>query len=230
MARRKPKLPIASAGRVPDLKISESDWTCIEMGYGRRLPNQLRAIILKITEEFLSRAEFEHTAPDVADAEARIKTIKNATGALRNAILQRPPEVSGVADFKAKQMICEHAHLPFTDGNDGLTRFAWATLLEISLACDAAMADLVQHRQAAGSFREGAAWESWVQKLTEAVKGQGLPTAARKDSDKQSSGTPSPFVAFVYELQQCIPARFCRSTQSRHALAQAISSARQLPR
>ena len=227
MARRKPKLPLASAGRVPDLKISEGDWTRIEKGYGRWLPDQLRSTILEITEEFLSWAEFEHTAPPVAQVENRIAAIKDATRAFVEAILRRPQNVTGLADFKAKQMICEYAQLPFKDGVDGLTRLAWETaVLKIPKACDAALTDLAEQRQAGGSFSGGTAWDCWVFKLTEAMTVQGLPTAARKDTDKRKSGGPSPFVAFVHELQQCIPDRFRRSTQSRNALAQAIYGAR----
>jgi hypothetical protein len=55
------------------------------------------------------------------------------------------------------------------------------------------------------------------------------PTTVRKDSDKNKTGRPSPFVAFVDALQTHIPKDYRRAEQL-SALAQAISKARKKPR
>ncbi len=71
----------------------------------------------------------------------------------------------------------------------------------------------------------GEAWEEWIHQLTAILDESGLPTAARKDSDKQKGSTPSSFVAFVRELQECVPTA-CWRRRSDSALATAIGSAR----
>jgi len=62
--------------------------------------------------------------------------------------------------------------------------------------------------------------------LTEIAKAHNLPWRVRKDSDKQSGRRhASPFVEFVWELQQFVP-KTHRREHSRDALAVAIVAAR----
>ena len=220
MARVTPKLPFASAGSSPGLKkIFDAEWTRIETAYGRSLPNKLRRKILKITQEYLKEATFERTAPNASQAKDRVKSIKNAVEKLREAVLRRPSNVAREADFYVRQLICKHARFPFQHGRDGLQNLA----LRVSKACNLAMAELEGLEE--GTFRKGDEWDGWIRYLTSLMQERNLPIEARKDTDKQKQG-PSPFVAFIWELQKCIPAEYRRSTQSPGALAKAIHSAR----
>ena len=222
MARVKPKLPFASAGSGPRLKISQADWQRIETVYGLSLPSELRRKIFKFTREYLKEATFEKRAPIASQAEDRVKAIKNAAGKFRDAILRRPSNIACEADFYARQLISKHARLPFQGGRNCLQNLAFEARW-VPNACKLAMAELKGLEK--GNFRQGEAWDRWTRELTNAVRELQLPIAARKDTDKQKQG-PSPFVAFIWELQKCIPAEYQRSTQSLGALAKAIHGGR----
>ena len=159
MSRRRRKLPLATAGRGVHLEFSHDDWEHLEKTYGYPLPDPFRASILDATEKFLSSAEFEQTAPGIAEAEEYISGVKKGAGELRKAILGQP----GLAIFKAKQLLREHADLPSDHDSDCITYLAWSTLPDLARACDAATAALSED---VGSFRDGAAWDWWVRELT----------------------------------------------------------------
>jgi hypothetical protein len=72
----------------------------------------------------------------------------------------------------------------------------------------------------------GGAWDIWIRQLTSILDHRGLPTSARKDSDKAKSDKASQFVELVDALQRLIPERFRRSIHSKPALAAAIHKAR----
>jgi hypothetical protein len=222
MARVKPKLPFASAGSGPRLKIFQADWQRIETAYGLSLPSELRRKVLKITREYLQEATLEKRAPIASQAEDRVKAIKNAAGIFRDAVLRRPSNIACEVDFYARQLISKHARLPFQGGRDGLQNLAFEARW-VPNACNLAMAELKGLEK--GNFREGEAWDRWIRNLTKLMRQRKLPVAARKDTDKQKQGS-SPFVFFIGELQKCIPAEYRRSRQSQGALAQAIYSAR----
>lgn len=223
MAKRRPKLPLASAGRAPHLKLGWADWKRLERAYGNSLPNELRTAILEASDKFLSSAEFERTAPDIAEATAHISAVKKATGELRKALLGRP----GLANFKAKQLLRELTDFPSDDDADGITYLASHTLSDLARACDVAMAELSD--SGVGSFRTGVAWEVWIRELAKLLSNQGLPVGARKDTSGDTAKTvrdSSPFVALVSELQQSVPAEFRRGTQSLDALSGMVTRAR----
>jgi hypothetical protein len=73
---------------------------------------------------------------------------------------------------------------------------------------------------------ESRVWNIWVNALTKIMKDSGLPYQVRKDTDKNKSDVPSPFVKLVRELQNCLPQECRKFTQSDDALAQGIHRAR----
>jgi hypothetical protein len=73
-------------------------------------------------------------------------------------------------------------------------------------------------------FSKGEAWDRWIVRLTSIAEKHGLPWRVRKDSDKQSD-RQSPFVEFVWALQQFVPDAH-RRKHSRGAVAVAIVAAR----
>jgi hypothetical protein len=229
MARWKAKLPFASAGGKPSLKISSADWQRLEAAYLRPLSEILRREICEATSEFLEWTVFERTASASSEAVKRAQLIKKAVQDIRTVILQRPTNVTRDADFLAQHLICKHLGLRSEKGRNGLQVLVMNFERIVSQGCDLAIRELARERES--GIRAGEAWDFWVRKLTETLQANGLPTEARKDTDKQSGkGLPSPFIGFLRELQQCIPAEFQRSTQSDAALAQAIYKARSAPR
>jgi hypothetical protein len=225
MARRTAKLSFASAGGKPSLKISRADWQRIETAYRNPLSKTLRRKIRKTTREFLEWAVFERTASASSEATKRAQVIKKAVQDCRTAILQRLTNETRDADFLAQHLICKHLNLPWEKGRNGLQSLALKFAQTVSKGCDLAIRDL--ERDSGSGFRTGETWELWVRKLTAILEANGLPTAARKDTDKQSGKSlQSPFIDFLRELQQCVPDEFRRLTQSDGALAQAIYKAR----
>jgi hypothetical protein len=89
------------------------------------------------------------------------------------------------------------------------------------LACDLAEKELEKNR--ARAFQRGEAWNVWVRDLAGVLQKRGFPTGVRKDVDK--SDTTSPFVRFIWELQELIPQEFRRGSHSKVALATLISKA-----
>jgi hypothetical protein len=74
---------------------------------------------------------------------------------------------------------------------------------------------------------EGYIWNAWVQGISELMEHHGLPSAARKDSDKRRDpDIVSPFVSLIKEFQKHIPERLRRHDHSPAALEQAIYRAR----
>lgn len=79
------------------------------------------------------------------------------------------------------------------------------------------------------TYEHGFIWNWWIRALTIILKEHGLPYRARNDSDKQKGQKEemSPFVRLVDKLQKCIPKSAQRSTAGPHALAKAVTRARQ---
>jgi hypothetical protein len=74
-------------------------------------------------------------------------------------------------------------------------------------------------------WTDGWSWQLWVRDLSDIAIRYGLPTGARKDTDKVKNGKVSAFVRFVGALQNYIP-EHRRHIQSLNALAVGISKAR----
>jgi hypothetical protein len=176
MARVKPKLPFASAGSGPHLKISKADWQRIETAYGFLLPSKLRRKILEVTRKYLQEATLEKKSPTVSQAEDRVKAIKNAASIFRDAVLRCPSNARD-ADLYARHLICKHARLPFLGGRDCLQNLAFQARW-VPNACNLAMADL--KGLAKGNFREGEAWERWIRNLMKLMRRRKLPTKGHR--------------------------------------------------
>ncbi len=84
-------------------------------------------------------------------------------------------------------------------------------------------------RRVKGGFIEGHAWRELIRGLDRFCQERSLRVGASKGLNKSRRGEPSPFVAFVYELQRAFPDKFRRHNFSYEALATAIASARRAP-
>lgn len=223
MARTKPKLWFAAAGGKPRLKISSADWQRIELAYERSLPNSVRRKIRAVTRTFLDWVVFEHTVRPSSEAMERVQSIKKAAHEFQEVVFTCPRNVGSDADFYARYLISKHLHLAFDKGRNGLQNLALNLASSISKGCDLALADLGSEQS---TFRSGDMWNWWVRELIAILNARYLPTEVRKDSDKSKTEKPSPFVAFIRELQVCIPEDYRGTTHSDTALAVAIDRAR----
>jgi hypothetical protein len=247
MGKRTPRLPVASAGpgdpiapgsairslARPKVAIADRDWQRIEKAYGQKLSPKARRDIHEKTQKFVDRAEFEQNAEPVSDARDRITTILGAASSLRSAI------DSGVhdADIYACSLIKKHlgkrseakkqkegdAIKRRRRKKDDPLRNISSGVRPLIFASQDALRELDDVKDQ--GFSKGEAWERWIVRLTSIAEMHGLPWRIRKDSDKQSQQSRiSPFLEFVWELQQSVPKAHRRS--SRGALAGAIVGAR----
>ena len=68
-------------------------------------------------------------------------------------------------------------------------------------------------------FRHSEAWDAWIIEMTKLAKKHGLPS--RVESSQ------SPFVEFIWELQESLPTEYRQPFASKDALATAIITARE---
>lgn len=235
MSRRVPKRPVkaiaAWAGtsshqqdRLPELwptkngiprfQISNSQWKIVERDYGKKLTPAVRAEITATTDEFIAFATAEQAGISTRATREQLKRIKRAAEMLSSVLLAA--EEADLTSF----------HL--TRHFDVVEKFpAWLAVLAV--ACEKADTDLAD----VTALVEGSAWAQWIRALTGIAEKYGLPTAARKDSDRQVTYVASAFVLLVLALQkQCVPARCHRHASLSYgaALAEAISVARRARR
>jgi hypothetical protein len=158
--------------------------------------------------------------------DARKATIKllSAGRTLRNALKDEPAELNGrfyaihlIRNYLRDDRLGDHTSFP------GPIAELTSVLTSFVTACEQSIAELRDPNRA--EIVEGAAWDAWIRQLLCILNEAGLPTAARKDTDKQKTSIPSSFVALVRELQRCVP-RACYPQRSDAALATAISAAR----
>jgi hypothetical protein len=228
MGKRAPRLPVASAERIR-VTITDSDWRRIEKAYGQKLSPEVRRDIREKTQEFVDRAEFEKNAEPVSDARDRINTIMGAAGSLRSALDGGDHD----ADVYARTLIKKHlrkkgdAIKKRRRKKDDPLRGISSDIRVLIFASQDALRELNDTKDE--GFKKGDAWKRWIRRLTSIAKAHNLPGGARKDSDKQSGSHASPFVEFVWGLQQFVPGTH-RRAHSKDALAKAITEARMAKR
>jgi hypothetical protein len=236
MGKRAPRLPVASAERIK-VTISDRDWRRIESAYGQKLSPEVQRDIHEKTQEFVDRAEFEQNAELASDARDRISIIAKAASSLRSALNDGDHD----ADVYARTLIKKHlwkqrdakkqkegdAVKKRRRKKDDPLRGISSDIRVLIFASQDALRELDDAEDQ--GFSKGEAWEQWIRRLTSIAKAHNLPGGARKDSDKQSGSHASPFVEFVWGLQQFVPGTH-RRAHSKDALAKAITEARRQKR
>jgi hypothetical protein len=222
MPKRLPKVPRATvSGPSPKASISADDWRRIESAYGRRLSPELRERIHELTNSYFEFTVIERAAPTMDLAKKRIKDIRSKAKALRRALLDSNKD--GDAALYADHLLALHLNDPRLNVTSGLESFI-NVITSFVAACDEAWKKVNDSKV---PTYEGEQWSLWVRRLTRILADAGLPTSVRKDTDKNKPNRPSPFVAFIRELQFCVPARHQHSNV---ALATAIHKAQRPPR
>jgi hypothetical protein len=229
MGKRAPKLPVASAGgegeeRRKVVAITDSDWQRIEKAYGQKL-SEARGDIREKTQEFVDRAEFEQNAEPVSDARDRISTIIGAASSLRSALDGGDHDADGYARTLIKKHLRKKgdAIKKRRRKKDDPLRGISSDIRVLIFASQDALRELDDAKDQ--GFSKGEAWKRWSNELTDIAKAHDLHWRVRKDSDKQKPSDASPFVKFVWELQQFVPGTH-RRAHSKVALAKAITEAR----
>jgi hypothetical protein len=224
MARFAPTIPIATlSGGEPELSISNDDWRRIELAYGHAVPMAAREAIRAATLTFLLFVEGEQTARPISEARDRILQLKEAATALQEAVFDNPQDSGWDSRVYADRLVKRYFDDARIAGPEGL-RSLGLVMTSLIVACNHALSHL-QNPQNQGR-RRGEGWESWVRRITDVLEAHQLPIEVRKDTDKNATRKPSPFVALIRELQACIPEADRRSTHSDIALSEAIVRAR----
>jgi hypothetical protein len=220
-------LPVSSAEGIT-FDPSDDDWKRIEKAY----PDILEAdheTITHIANEYLLRAQFEGNAPFLVDAMAWLETTEKSAKTFWGSTCGEGGSCKDDATFYAQNYVARQIDHPAFKGSDAAK---WCELVTIltSVVSAFGIARRDMPKEAAVGFVEFVEGESWVAmifRLTEWAKSKGLPTSASKGANKSKSGTPSPFVVFIRELQNTFPVELRRHSHSENAIAQAISVARQ---
>ena len=224
MARFAPRIPIATlSGGDPELSISNDDWSRIEPAYGHAVPITAREEIRAATRRFLLFVEAEQAARPISEARDRILQFIQAAAAFQEAVFDNPQDSGWDSRVYAERLVKRYFDDTRIAGPEKL-RSLGSVMTSLIVACNHALANL-NNPQNHGR-RRGEGWENWVRRVTDVLKAHHLPIEVRKDTDKNATGKPSPFVALIRELQACIPEAQRKSTHSDIALSEAIVRAR----
>jgi hypothetical protein len=224
MARSAPTIPITTlTGGDPELSISTRDWKRIESAYGRAVPTTAREEICAATFRHLLFVEGEQAASPVSQARKRIEQINKAAAKFQKVVFDNPQDSRRDSRIYADELIKRHFNNPRLRGTPAL-RSLGLVMGSLKGACKQALADLEDPKNQ--GRRRGETWENWIRCVTDIIKRHDLPSEVRKDTDKNVTGKPSPFVALIRDLQAFVPKNYRRSTHSDIALSEAIVRAR----
>jgi hypothetical protein len=176
--------------------------------------------------QFLRFVEAEQSARPVSEARERVERVKRAAAEFQKAVFEQEIELN-VRTY-ANGLIKLHLKDARIRKTRDKLRLLGGLMTSVIVACNRALKDL-RNPENRGP-KKGDTWENLVRDLTAVLKSHHLPTAVRKDSVKNKTGKPSPFVSFMRELQSCLPDKFRRSKHSDLARAEAIHRARRLSR
>ena len=209
----KPWLPVGF------LKLDEADWKRLEKAFGHIIPDEARAEFITATKRMLRRSEAEYHARPLSETIKHITRLKKAANNLLAAwTASGLPSTSIHFGEEAidQELAVATDDITFDEFHDHLMLFVGACTRAPARATS--VADQGSTRQAR---------DDWIRDLRDDICPRyGLPTHARKDSDKSSKS--SPFVSFVWEWQEGIDPEYHRVAASKQALAKAINQVKPL--
>ncbi len=184
-----------------------------------------RCSIKTIVDHYFDREPFERGAPFVLDVEKHLVPLEQTAHRFQNALIKSFDNPEDDAAFQARRLIV--SHLP--EGDDRTDWQTYRALLDslgdFISACERARMELKEPRDRL-SHREGRAWQDMIFLLSELGRLHHFPVTISKGRKKwRDDGPPSRFVEFVWALQDAFPPCFRRPTQSKDALATAMSKA-----
>jgi hypothetical protein len=223
---RRKRLPASSAWGEPDFTPTLDDWARIEAAYGFPLRVDDRRQLVAMVHAHLVWQAFEPNAPFVDDAEEWLERVAAAANALFRTLMPLEEPMKRQASWHSETLIETNFLTRFLP-DEGRFRNFTSLIGEFVTACALAKKDFPSH--SAHGFEEGQTWNRLIRDLTKFAEERGMPTAASKGANKSASDRPSPFVAFVRELQTIFPPDSRRHDTSDAALARGISLARRTP-
>jgi hypothetical protein len=190
------------------------EWQKVERGCGHRLSANVRQAIDSATNSFVLWEDSERKGTTFETVRTTIEVFKKRAGELQKSLTLLFGSESDALVLISSQ---------FNDRHFQSFRLLSGLLAFFDDACNAALNELNESR----SFvKEGNAWLSWILKLKQIMKNNGLPTGVRKDAgNKSRSNKHSPFIELVWELTLCLPTESRRHLHSKAALADAVSKA-----
>ena len=227
MSRPKGKIPRIRFDEFQPITLRDESWQTIEAAYCQSFSQKARTEISAVTNQFLQFALAESSTGTIDDAVRRTKRISKSAQSLIAAIEERV--VGDVTrDYVDEELGLSYAQLNGDEGNEAHKYVSGivSALFRFVNVCSLTVQKLSEV-SANNYWPDGWAWEAWIWQLTSILNAHDLPTAVRKDTDKQKSDRPSPFVVFVSTLQTFLPQEHIRGQHSKGALAVAIYKARQ---
>lgn len=157
-------------------------------------------------------------AAPVVDARKAVKTLLSAGKAFQRALTE-PTEMDGrfyafhlIRNYIRDDRLGEHIAFPGPLANLS------SVLNSFVIACEKSLGELRDPGRA--EIMVGEAWATWICELTTLLAASGLPTSARKDTDKRPG--PSDFEVLIEQLQSLVP----QSCRRRGSLSGPIGRAR----
>jgi hypothetical protein len=227
MGRRKPRVPFAYAV-VPSVRLDSTDWSRIEREYGSDLSGNVRDKILSHTQFFVKLAVFENAAAPSEPAAKRLKDLRTSAQKLLRLVDPASCLPRNSAALYADELIGLHLYqkvLHPARNHEYLAPFA-KEVQSFDNACWLAL-DEMNRTSKPGYWPSGVAWNDWIVNLTNTLSAHNLPISVRKDSDKNNTGRPSPFVRLIIELQNFVP-KACHRYPTADAISQAIVRSRRV--
>ncbi|MBR0796857.1 hypothetical protein JQ615_15785 [Bradyrhizobium jicamae] len=186
----------------------------VEAAY-RQLPDPIWEQIKASTNRFVTD---EHFTPTSKELRQRLRTLSTAARYFAAPFSNKQPTRISLKQLH-HQLLRELQDLGVESATtihylQALTRSCWV-LAEYS----------IQNPECLDALSRDERWDVWVSDLTGIAERAGLPSGARKDSDK-NSGQASPFVRLVDTLQHFIPESRRRFVHSLDGLATGINRGR----
>lgn len=180
--------PIGSA--VTYFGMEDSDWNDIRGIFDGNLPEDFRPALTRILSRYLERLQFEQSAFNYRDANAKIKKVVRLADDLRSEL---------VGDLAAS-ILSE----PLTRLQIDLSVLK-SNLLDLTVAGVKATETLAEFRAASAGHKPGEAWRRMVNDVLTALEDIGIaPTIWATDGTEDAS----PTLRLLARLERAIPGRY----------------------
>lgn len=215
MPSRTPRGLVRRAAKRPT--IGDDGRRVVEAAYGRKLPDPIWEQIKASTNRFVSD---EHFTPTLRELRQRLEALSTAAH-----YFAAPFSDEQSTRFSLKQL---HRQLLNELGDLGVEEATIIHYLQaLTRSCWVLAEYSIQNPECLDALSRDECWDIWVSDLTGITERGGLPSGARKDTDKlKNTGQASPFVRLVDTLQRFIPESRRRFVHSLDGLATGISRGR----
>jgi hypothetical protein len=232
MPKHVPKIGFAGhVGESIYIELSADQMQQVHAAYGEVLPIEAWFKVRLVTGLTKLAISSERQQLPTKTFLQEMQGLKGRAQELRDGIYDEPSSLAQSKmptdpDELSNSTTQSRAHLTFPFSEDEKLFFRWLDVVDEFIMVSELLAKEMSKPTYQG-FRPSMAWNKWIRMLTLIVREYGLSFKVRKDVDKKQRERASPFVRFVYELQQHLPEEFRLFMHSKDALAQAIVRARQ---